>query len=37
MIDNCYCEFADTKEPIEVGADIVVGSLNKKLRWWNCT
>jgi len=31
MIDNCYCEFVDTKEPIEVGADIVVGSLIKNL------
>ncbi|MBQ9181549.1 MAG: methionine gamma-lyase family protein [Bacilli bacterium] len=31
MIDNCYCEFVDTKEPTEVGADIVVGSLIKNL------
>ena len=31
MIDNCYCEFVDTKEPIEVGADLVVGSLIKNL------
>ena len=31
MIDNCYCEFVDTKEPIEVGADVVVGSLIKNL------
>lgn len=31
MIDNCYCEFVDIKEPIEVGADIVVGSLIKNL------
>lgn len=31
MIDNCYCEFVDTKEPIEIGADIVVGSLIKNL------
>ena len=31
MIDNCYCEFVDTKEPLEVGADIVVGSLIKNL------
>ena len=31
MIDNCYCEFVDKKEPIEVGADIVVGSLIKNL------
>lgn len=31
MIDNCYCEFVDLKEPTEVGADIVVGSLIKNL------
>lgn len=31
MIDNCYCEFVSTKEPTEVGADIVVGSLIKNL------
>lgn len=31
MIDNCYCEFVSTKEPIEIGADIVVGSLIKNL------
>lgn len=31
MIDNCYCEFVDTIEPTEVGADIVVGSLIKNL------
>ena len=31
MIDNCYCEFVSEKEPIEVGADIVVGSLIKNL------
>ena len=31
MVDNCYCEFVSTKEPIEVGADIVVGSLIKNL------
>ena len=31
MIDNCYCEFVTTEEPIEVGADIVVGSLIKNL------
>lgn len=24
MVDNCYCEFVSTKEPIEVGADIMV-------------
>ena len=31
MIDNCYCEFVSTKEPIEIGADLVVGSLIKNL------
>jgi len=31
MVDNCYCEFVTTREPIEVGADIVVGSLIKNL------
>ncbi len=31
MIDNCYCEFVSKKEPIELGADIVVGSLIKNL------
>ena len=31
MIDNCYCEFVGTKEPLEVGADIIVGSLIKNL------
>ena len=31
MIDNCYCEFVGTREPLEVGADIIVGSLIKNL------
>lgn len=31
MIDNCYCEFVTTREPIEVGADICAGSLIKNL------
>ncbi len=31
MIDNCYCEFVGMKEPLEVGADIIVGSLIKNL------
>ena len=31
MVDNCYCEFVTTKEPIEVGADVCVGSLIKNL------
>lgn len=31
MVDNCYCEFVTEKEPIEIGADICVGSLIKNL------
>ena len=31
MVDNCYGEFVEDKEPIEVGADIIVGSLMKNL------
>ncbi len=31
MVDNCYCEFVSEKEPIEVGADLCVGSLIKNL------
>lgn len=31
MIDNCYCEFVTKKEPIEIGADLIVGSLIKNL------
>ncbi len=29
MVDNCYGEFVETKEPSDVGADMVVGSLIK--------
>lgn len=29
FVDNCYGEFVDTKEPIEVGADLIAGSLIK--------
>ncbi|WP_037372281.1 methionine gamma-lyase family protein [Anaerovorax odorimutans] len=29
MADNCYGEFLDTKEPTEVGVDVVAGSLIK--------
>ncbi|MCM1557938.1 MAG: methionine gamma-lyase family protein [Butyrivibrio sp.] len=29
MVDNCYGEFVETKEPAEAGADMVVGSLIK--------
>lgn len=31
MIDNCYCEMCSYKEPTEIGADLVVGSLIKNL------
>lgn len=31
MVDNCYCEFVERKTPIEVGADVIVGSLIKNL------
>ena len=29
MVDNCYGEFVEEKEPSEVGADMIVGSLIK--------
>ncbi len=29
MVDNCYGEFTEEKEPLEVGADMIVGSLIK--------
>jgi len=29
MVDNCYGEFVETKEPTQIGADIVAGSLIK--------
>lgn len=31
MIDNCYCEFVELTSPLEVGADLIVGSLIKNL------
>ncbi|MDO5393186.1 MAG: methionine gamma-lyase family protein [Mycoplasmatota bacterium] len=31
MVDNCYCEFVSDKEPVAVGADVMVGSLIKNL------
>ena len=31
MIDNCYCEMVEDREPTEVGADVMVGSLIKNL------
>lgn len=29
FIDNCYCEFVEEKEPLEIGADLIAGSLIK--------
>ena len=29
MVDNCYGEFVETKEPCQVGADLIAGSLIK--------
>ncbi|SEK29621.1 Cystathionine beta-lyase family protein involved in aluminum resistance [Ruminococcus sp. YRD2003] len=29
MVDNCYGEFVETREPSEAGADIIIGSLIK--------
>lgn len=29
MVDNCYGEFVERREPLEVGADMIVGSLIK--------
>ncbi len=29
MVDNCYGEFVEAKEPTQVGADLIVGSLIK--------
>ena len=31
MVDNCYGEFTEGREPTEVGADVFVGSLMKNL------
>lgn len=31
MVDNCYCEMVGIVTPLEVGADIIVGSLIKNL------
>ena len=31
MVDNCYCEFVEKITPLEVGADIIIGSLIKNL------
>lgn len=29
VVDNCYGEFTETREPTDVGADIIIGSLIK--------
>lgn len=29
VVDNCYCEFVDTLEPTDYGADLIIGSLIK--------
>lgn len=31
MVDNCYGEFVDKIEPLQLGADVIVGSLIKNL------
>ena len=31
MVDNCYGEFVQEKEPTQVGADLIIGSLIKRL------
>ena len=31
MVDNCYCEMVEDREPTKVGADVMVGSLIKNL------
>ena len=29
LVDNCYCEFTDTEEPLTCGADVIAGSMIK--------
>ena len=29
VVDNCYCDFVEDKEPTAVGADLIIGSLIK--------
>ena len=31
MVDNCYCELVQNTSPLEVGCDVIVGSLIKNL------
>lgn len=32
FVDNCYGEFVELQEPLEVGADLIAGSLIKNSR-----
>ncbi len=34
MVDNCYGEFVEEKEPSDVGADLVVGLIKNPA--WTC-
>jgi len=36
-VDNCYGEFVEDKEPVEVGADLAIGSLIKNLGGGICS
>lgn len=31
MVDNCYGEFVETKEPVQMGADLMIGSMIKNV------
>lgn len=31
MVDNCYGEFVETREPIQVGCDLMIGSMIKNV------
>lgn len=31
MVDNCYGEFVETAEPVQVGADLMIGSMIKNV------
>ncbi len=31
MVDNCYGEFVETKEPVQVGCDLMIGSMIKNV------
>ncbi len=31
MVDNCYGEFVETREPVQVGCDIMIGSMIKNV------